>query len=117
MKPRSAKAKGKRLQNWLRDLLLELFPLERDDVRSTTMGDTGEDVQLSPAARRYIPFQIECKNKARIAVYAWIKQAREHGDHEPLVVMKEDNAEPVVVVDAVLFFKMVKELAECRLKK
>lgn len=108
MKPRSAKAKGRRLQNWTRDLILETFPLEKDDVRSTTMGDNGEDVQLSPAARGLIPFQIECKNKAHVSVYSWYQQAREHGPHEPLLVIKEDEAEPLVVVDAKTFFKLLK---------
>jgi hypothetical protein len=108
LKPRSAKAKGKRLQNWTRDLLLENFPLEKDDVRSTTMGDTGEDVQLSPRARQLIPFQIECKNKAHVSVYSWYSQARTHGPHEPLLVIKEDDAEPLVVVDAKTFFNLLK---------
>ena len=47
MKPRSAKNKGKRLQNKVRDLILEKFnKLETDDVRSITMGDSGEDILL-----------------------------------------------------------------------
>ena len=39
MNTRSRKNKGKRLQNKVRDLLLEQFKdlLEQDDVRSTTM--------------------------------------------------------------------------------
>ena len=50
---RTAKAKGRLGQNEIRDKILETFPdLEPDDVRSTTMGDTGEDIQLSPAARK-----------------------------------------------------------------
>ena len=66
MKSRSAKNKGKRLQNKVRDLILEKFnTLEDDDVRSTTMGDSGEDVLLSPAARKLFPFSIECKNKKK----------------------------------------------------
>jgi hypothetical protein len=110
MKPRSAKAKGKRLQNWARDVILETFPeLQKDDVRSTTMGDGGEDVQLSPAARKCVPFQIECKNKAHISVYSWYQQAKEHGPHEALLVIKEDDAEPLVVVDAKTFFRLLKQ--------
>ena len=57
MKTRSAKNKGKRLQNDVRDLILETFTeLEPDDVRSAIMGETGEDIKLSPAARRQIPY-------------------------------------------------------------
>jgi hypothetical protein len=111
VKPRSAKAKGKRLQNWARDVILETFPeLEKDDVRSTTMGDTGEDVQLSPAARKAVPFQIECKNKAHVSVYSWYRQCQEHGPHKPLLVIKEDEAEPLVVIDARTFFEILREL-------
>ena len=56
MKTRSAKAKGRRLQNKIRDLLLEEFKeLEPDDIRTAIMGETGEDIKLSPAARRKIP--------------------------------------------------------------
>lgn len=109
MKPRSAKAKGKRLQNWTRDLLLNTFKLQPDDVRSTTMGDQGEDVQLSPVARVAIPFQIECKNKRHVSVYTWYQQAKEHGEHEPLLVIKEDNAAPLVILDAEVFFRILNE--------
>ena len=46
MKTSSAKAKGRNLQKWVRDIILESFPgLEPDDVRSITMGDSGEDMQ------------------------------------------------------------------------
>lgn len=64
MKPSSAKAKGRKLQQQVRDLILETFSdLEPDDVRSTSMGAGGEDVLLSPLARRKFPFSVECKNQ------------------------------------------------------
>ena len=67
MKTRSAKNKGKRLQNSVRDILLETFTqLEEDDIKSTTMGESGEDIQLSPAARKLIPYAIECKNQEKM---------------------------------------------------
>ena len=72
MKTRSAKNKGKRLQNDVRDLILETFKqLEEDDVRSTTMGDSGEDVLLSPvAARKLFPFSVECKNQEKLNIWS-----------------------------------------------
>ena len=49
MNPRSSKAKGRRLQNALRDLLRIAFPsLEEDDIKGQTMGMPGEDIVLSP---------------------------------------------------------------------
>ena len=50
--PKSSKAKGRKLQNMVRDALRGAFPtLEEDDIKSQTMGMTGEDIVLSPAAR------------------------------------------------------------------
>lgn len=71
------------------------------------MGAGGEDVQLSPAARKVFPYQIECKAKARAQVYTWYEQAKSHGDHEPVVYIKMDRKRPLVVVDAEHFTKLV----------
>ena len=109
MKPSSAKAKGRVFQQWVRDLILSSYPmLEPDDVKSTSMGAQGEDVQLSPAARKLFPFQTECKNLARIAVYQYYTQAKTHGKHEPIVFIKQNRGNPLVVLDAEAFFRLIK---------
>lgn len=72
------------------------------------MGAGGEDVQLSPAARKFFPYQIECKAKARAQVYTWYEQAQSHGTHEPVVFIKKDRQKPLVVVDAEHFIQLVK---------
>lgn len=112
MKPQSSKAKGRRLQTWVRDLILRLFPLDADDVRSTSMGAGGEDVQLSAAARKYVPYQIECKNKGRSQVHTYYEQAKAHGDHEPLVIVKMNRAETLAIVEAEHFFNLLKKLKD-----
>lgn len=110
MRPQSAKAKGRTFQQWVRDYILSAFlTLEPDDVKSTSMGAQGEDIQLSPAARKLIPYQIECKAKARAQVYTWYEQAKSHGSHEPIVIIKQDRKKPLVVVDAEHFFSLIKE--------
>lgn len=109
MKPSSAKNKGRILQQWVAKKLHEYAPaLQEGDVRSTSMGAGGEDVQLSPAARAVYPIQIECKNLAKIAVYDYYRQAATHGGHEPVVVIKQNNCKPLVVVDADYFFRNFK---------
>jgi len=112
VKPQSAKAKGRNLQKWVRDLLLENFPtLEPDDVRSTSMGCGGEDLQLSPAARKLFRFSIECKNVERLNVYDAYEQASANsGDHEPLLIMKKNRKKPLVVMDAEHFVELIKKL-------
>ena len=63
MSPRSAKAKGRKLQTWVVDKILALFPsLSSLDVKSTPMGVNGVDVQLSSLAQKFFPYDIECKN-------------------------------------------------------
>jgi hypothetical protein len=107
--PQSSKAKGRRLQQLVRDLILKTFPsLGKDDVRSTSMGAGGEDVQLSTAARKFVPYQIECKNKARSQVHTWYEQATEHGDHEPLLIVKQDHNIVLAVVSLDHFMELIK---------
>ena len=112
----SAKAKGRRLQQWVRDLILDLFPtLQEDDVKSTSMGAGGEDVQLSPAARRLLPITIECKNKKAFAVYRDYDQATNHScksNGEPVLVIKGDRRKPLVVVDATHYFRLLREVSK-----
>lgn len=93
----------------IRDLLLKEFPeLEPDDVKSTSMGAQGEDVQLSPAARKLIPYQIESKNKATSQIHTFYSQAKTHGKHEPLVVVKMDRDIPLAIVSLTHFLKLLK---------
>lgn len=109
MKPSSAKAKGRNFQKWVRDSILEYNPeLTTDDVRSTSMGASGEDVQLSSAARQMIPYQIECKSKAAYSVYTDYAQAQTHGKHEPLLMIKANNKQPLAIVDAKHFLNLLR---------
>ena len=111
MTPQAAKAKGRFLQKWTKEIILKSFPtLEDDDVRSTSMGADGEDVQLSPAARKVVPYQIECKNKAKSQIHTYYAQAKSHGKHEPLVIVKMDRDIPLAVLSAETFFKLLIEL-------
>jgi len=93
------KARGRMFQQEVRDAILSLFPeLEPDDVRSTGMGQGGEDIQLSPAARKLLPIQIECKRKKTfITLYEWLKQAKTHGRNEPVIFTRADREEPLVI--------------------
>ena len=106
----SRKAKGRRLQQYLRDRLIDVFSLTKDDVRSTSMGAGGEDILLSTYARLRIPFSFECKSKARYAIYQDYWQAKDNsGGHKPAVVIKQNNADPLIVMDLEHFLSILKE--------
>lgn len=93
-KTRTAKGKGRLGQNEIRDILLEdSYTLEPDDIRSTTMGDSGEDILLSPKARKAYPWNIEVKRRKKFAMSTYMKQAIGHGDYEPVLFFREDRGQ------------------------
>lgn len=118
VKPASAKQKGRSFQQEVRDLILNRFDtLEPDDCKSTSMGAGGEDVQLSPAARKLLPIQIECKRvKSAKGLYNWYNQAKAHGKHEPVVFTRADREIPLVLLSATTYLDLMKELAYHRKK-
>jgi len=109
MKTRSAKNKGKRLQNKVRDILLETFDtLEPDDIRSAVMGDSGEDIQLSPAARKLIPYSIECKNQEKLNIWSALEQAEDNSkDSTPVLIFKRNRSKTYAVLEIEEFIKLI----------
>lgn len=102
MRPSSAKAKGRRLQDWIRDKLLSTFgSLEGDDVKCAIMGESGEDIHLSPAARKMFPFSVEAKNQERINIWKAIAQAEQNAKEgtTPLLVFKRNHSKVYAVLD------------------
>lgn len=111
-KVKAGKAKGRTGQQEIRDALLETFPeLEPGDVVSTTMGDTGADIKLSPAARKKIPLSIEVKRrKSGMATqYKWMEQARKHGLDTPVLFFRADRKDWLVVVDLEHYLNLLKK--------
>ncbi|KKM85031.1 hypothetical protein LCGC14_1293290 [marine sediment metagenome] len=47
MQTKSAKAKGRRLQNWVRDELFLALKISFDDITTAIMGESGADVRLT----------------------------------------------------------------------
>ena len=116
MKTSSAKAKGRRASQQVRQLLLKFAPhLKPDDVRVTPSGVTGEDVQLSPLARESYPFAIECKNVEKLNIWAAIEQAKSHvGDAEyfPQLYFTRNRAKLYMCMEAKHFFHYIELVKE-----
>ena len=94
MKTSSKKGKGRRLQNYVKNTLLEAFKsLEEDDVKAAIMGESGEDIKLSPAAKRKIRYSFECKNVERLNIWQAIEQSETNcEDRTPDVVFKRNRS-------------------------
>lgn len=108
MKPQSCKAKGRNLQKWVRDQLIEQLDIHPEDIESRSMGAGGEDLIMARAARQKFPFSIECKNVEKLNVWEAYEQAKVNaGTYEPIVVMKKNHKKPLVVIDAETFIKLI----------
>ena len=104
MKTQSAKAKGRRLQQWVRDQLIDKLMINEEDIESRSMGASGEDLMMAKDARRKFPYSIECKNVEKVNVWESYEQAKSNAKKgEPLVVIKRNKSKPLVVVDAEYF--------------
>lgn len=116
----SRKAKGRKLQKEVARKILEKYPeLAEADVESTGMGQNGLDVKLSEKARQFFPYAIEAKARKNIAVYSYYEQAKKNTETytdpktkkevsmTPLVVIKADRREPLVLVSLDKFMEIV----------
>tara|TARA_B110000261_G_scaffold153549_1_gene184266 strand:- start:105 stop:440 length:336 start_codon:yes stop_codon:yes gene_type:complete len=110
MKTSSAKQKGRKLQQWMRDLLIKKLDVHPEDIESRSMGSQGEDLIMARAAREKFPLSIECKNQESVNVWKSYEQAAQNsGEYEPVVVIKRNQSKPLVVIDAEYFVSMFKE--------
>lgn len=107
MRVQSAKAKGRRLQQWVRDKLIEALNIHPEDIESRSMGAGGEDLIMARAARQKFPHSIECKNVEKLNIWEAYEQATANcGDYEPIVVIKKNGKKPLVVVDAEYYIQL-----------
>ena len=110
MRTQSKKAKGRRLQQWVRDLLIEKLEVHPEDIESRSMGAGGEDLIMARAAREKFPYSIECKNQESLNIWKSYEQAQQNsGNYEPIVVIKRNNVNPLVLVDADYFVELHKK--------
>lgn len=110
MKTSSAKGKGRRLQQLVRDAILKVFEqLTLNDVRSTGMGQTGVDIQLSEAALKLFPYSVECKNVEKLNVWKVLEDAKknEAKDTTTLVIIKKNRTEAYAVIPFEHFMELL----------
>lgn len=100
------------MQQWVRDKIRQAFNLQDDDVTSRSMGASGTDVLLSPAAREAFPFSVECKNQQSLNVWKSWEQAILNVDKDcyPLLIIKRNNITPLAVLDASLLFAILEQV-------
>tara|TARA_R100000655_G_scaffold20867_3_gene42942 strand:+ start:4007 stop:4327 length:321 start_codon:yes stop_codon:yes gene_type:complete len=106
------------LQNLVRDKLRKIFidlwtkipTLEYDDIKSQTMGMGGEDIILSPAAKKLIPYSFECKNTERLNLWKSLEQCESNcEDRMPVLIIKRNRSKVYAVIEFDNFTKIIGE--------
>ena len=107
MKTSSAKAKGRNLQKWVVQKLIEHLHLDEEDLESRPMGSSGEDIIMGKQSRQVFPYSVECKNQEKVNVWEAYAQAEQNcKGYEPVVVIKRNRQKPLVLVDAEHFVEL-----------
>lgn len=119
IKPGSAKAKGRALQQWMCQKISELTGERwgRDcPIESRPMGQAGPDVRLERHVLEEFPFTVECKWQERWSVTDWIEQARRNQVEgtDWLLIMRRSRMRPVIVMDAERFFELIESCDRSR---
>ena len=62
-KAHKAKAKGRRLQQWMRDLLIEKLDVHPEDIESRSMGAGGEDLIMGVLLEKNFHILLNARTK------------------------------------------------------
>ena len=83
--------------------------LEEDDIKSQTMGMTGEDIVLSPAARKLIPYSFECKNVEKLNIWSTLEQAESNTPDgaTPIAVIKRNRSKVYAIMEFDAWIKLI----------
>ena len=74
------------------------------------MGASGEDILLSPAARKLFPFSVECKAQEKLNIWSALEQAEENSSgHTPLLIFKRNRTKTYAVLE---FDKLLELLSD-----
>lgn len=110
--PATRKAKGRKFQQQIRDTFRRLFEgeLETDDINCTLMSESGVDIKLTPAAKKLIPLDMECKKQQKLAIWQALEQSEENvtsPDRIPTVIFSRSNSKTYIVMEFDKFLHLV----------
>jgi len=74
------------------------------------MGMSGEDIVLSPAAKRVIRYSFECKNQERLNLWSSLEQAESNcEDRNPVLVFKRNRSKTYIAIEFDHFIELIDE--------
>lgn len=114
MNTSSKKAKGRRLQQYVIELLLNKYKsistIQDGDIKCTIMGESGTDVKMSPLAESIIPFDIECKNQQNISIWKALKQTEANTklNRIPLLIFSRNHEKTYAILEIEKLLQLLK---------
>jgi len=115
IKVSSAKAKGRRLQQWVAKQISNITGIicGKDElIESREMGQAGTDIKLYGKAREMFPFSVECKYQETWAIPTWIKNAKVNQikGTDWILFVKKNRHEAIAIMDAEIFFSLYEQI-------
>ena len=109
----SRKGKGRQLQQWVANkisLLIDLPWGKDEQIASREMGQSGVDIRLVGEAKELFPWSVECKRQESWGIHSWIRQAKENQmpGTDWLLIAKRNRQDAVVILDADVFFDILR---------
>ena len=84
--------------------------LEKNDIESQVMGMSGEDIVLSPAAKRVIKYSFECKNQERLNLWSSLEQAESNcQDRQPVLIFKRNRSKIYAAIEFDHFIELINQ--------
>ena len=118
MKPASAKAKGRKLQQEVAELIRKELGFTEDDVQVAMSSEKGLDVQLLSEELRFIfPFGIECKNTERIRLWDALAQCERNAEEAelyPLLVFRRNRSRTYATLPLEVLMRLIVKLQDLR---
>jgi len=72
--------------------------------------DIGANGIAIPAARKFIPYAIECKNQEKLNIWSSLEQAENNSNgYEPLLIFKRNRSKTYVTMDMREFLRLLIE--------
>jgi hypothetical protein len=110
------KQKGRKLQQDTCAAFLSVGSkkgLVADDIKSTSMGCSGVDMQVSPAARAVLgDWAVECKRQEALNVTSvfwqhWQKYKKAKPSATPILVHRKNHTDPLVTMTLAAFVELL----------
>jgi len=117
---KTKKAKGRDFQDEIHEAVTTGLGIDPEDIKTTSMGESGVDLILSPAAKKKFGWGVECKRQEKVEFWKWWNQCKANAlvaHLKPFLVFrrnhtKQERSDTLVVVRLEDFIELQKKANE-----